>query len=89
MDAVQLSDSSRVLDGLRDMLAAALGDEHDYVHSHVEVPVALLIIEAAKRADDRPEWFIRGKWATIQAIQAATDKQLSTLYASCARTRDE
>lgn len=79
-DSVLLSESSRVLDGLRDMLTAAVG-EHDYIHAHVELPIALFVIEVAKRAEDREEWFPRGQWATIQSIQSAVDRQLRGLFA--------
>ena len=79
MDSVILSKSSRVLDGLRDMMTAAIGF-HDYVYSHVDVASALLVIEAAKRAEDREEWFPHGKWATIQSIQAATESQIETMF---------
>jgi len=79
MDSVKLSDSGRVIEGLRDMMDAAVGP-HDMVHSYVEVPIALLLIEVAKRADDRDEWFPRGKWATIQAMQAETERQLRCLF---------
>ena len=79
MDSVILSESSRVLDGLRDMMTAAIG-EHDYVHGHVEAANALLIIEAAKRAEDRYDWFPRGKWATIQSMQENAERQLSTVF---------
>lgn len=79
MDSVLLSDSDRVIDGLRDMMTAAVGD-HEYVYNHVDVTVALLVLEAAKRAEDREEWFPRGKWATIQNIQAATEQQLATMF---------
>lgn len=80
MDAVLLSDSSKVIDGLNQMMEAALGP-HDYVHGYVEVPIALLIIEIAELAEDRPEWFPRGKWATIQAIQERTNRELITCFA--------
>lgn len=70
-DAVKLSDSNSVLDGLRDMLEASIGP-HELVWMHVEARTALLIIEAAKRAQDKPQWFPRGKWATIHAMQTAT-----------------
>ncbi len=75
MDAVLLSDSSRVLDGLSLMMEAALGP-HDYVHGYVGVEVALLITEIAKLADDREAWFPRGKWATIQAIEERINLEL-------------
>ena len=79
MDSVILSESSRVLDGLRDMMTAAIG-AHEYVHAHVDASIALLVIEAAKRAEDRDEWFPRGKWATIQHMQSATDRQLAMMF---------
>ena len=81
MDAVLLSESSRVVDGLSLMMEAAVGP-HDYVHGYVDVPVALLIIEVAKLAEDRPEWFPRGKWATIQAITERARLQLITCFAN-------
>jgi hypothetical protein len=75
MDFVLLSASDRVLDGLRMMMGEAEG----YVQSYVPVEHALLIIELAKRAPDHDDWFPRGKWATIQAIQSATDEQLDSV----------
>lgn len=78
MDSVKLSDSTRTLDGLRDMMESALG-LHDYVHMHVEIPIALFIVEVAKRSEDKPEWFPRGKWATIQEIQTTIEEQLTRL----------
>ena len=80
MDSILLSDSSRVCEGLHDMLAAAGAEVPDYDSSYIEVPVALLYIEVAKRAEDRPEWFPRGKWATIQALQGMVEKQLDALF---------
>ena len=41
---------------------------------------ALLVIEAAKRAEDRVEWFPRGKWATIQAMQERTERELRWMF---------
>ncbi len=79
MDSVLLSESGRVLDGLRDMMEAAIGP-NEYVHSHVDISMALLVIEVAKRAEDHDEWFPRGKWGTIQSIQCATEKQLARLF---------
>mgnify|MGYP000314132716 CR=1 FL=1 len=79
MDSVHLSDSGRVLDGLRSMMESAIGP-HEYVQGYVEVPVALLLIEIAKRAEDRNEWFPRGKWATIQAIQGEVERQMRGLF---------
>lgn len=79
LDLIHLSDSSRVRDGMADMLTAAIG-EHGYTLTWVEPAIALLVIECAKRAEDRDEWFPHGKWATIQAIQAKVDAQLNTLF---------
>lgn len=79
MNSILISSRDRVLDGLRDMLEAAIGP-HDYVFSYVELPIALLIIEAAKRADDKPEWFPHGKWATIQNIQDAVEVELGEFF---------
>lgn len=79
MDSVLVSSSSRVIDGLRHMMTKA-DDAAELVQTHVDVSTALLIIELAKRADDRDEWFPHGKWATIQNVQSATDKQLATAF---------
>jgi hypothetical protein len=80
MDIVEVSRSDRVLDGLRDMMTAAVGP-HELVHRHVEVPTALLLIEAAKRAEDRDDWFPHGKWATVQAMQERVERELRKLFA--------
>ena len=79
MNSILISTRDRVLDGLRDMLESAIG-QHEYVFSYVELPVALLIIEAAKRAQDKDEWFPHGKWATIQSIQGAVDKEMNGFF---------
>jgi hypothetical protein len=79
MDSILISTKGTVIEGLRDMLRAAIG-EHEYVFGYVELPVALLIIEAAKRAKDLDEWFPHGKWATIQRIQGSVDKELNSFF---------
>ena len=79
MDSVLLSDSERVLDGLRDMMIAA-DDADGLVQSHVDVLTALLIIEISKRAEDRVDWFPRGKWATMQALQERCSAQLDKMF---------
>ena len=76
---VDLTVKGRVRDGLRDMLTAAIGD-HEYELGCVDCAVALLVIEAAKRAEDRPDWFPAGKWATIQAMQDRTDGVLRKMF---------
>ena len=79
LDSVALTDSPRVRDGLADMLTAAIG-EHGYNLGHVDVQLALLVIEAAKRAEDREDWFPRGKWATVQSMQERTERELRWLF---------
>lgn len=79
LDSVCLTDSGRVRDGLEDMLTAAIGD-HGYNLGFVDIGLALLVIEAAKRADDRDEWFPRGKWATVQSMQERTERELRWLF---------
>jgi len=79
LDYVMLTDSERVRDGLSDMLTAAIG-EHGYNLGYVDVQLALLVIEAAKRAPDKEEWFPRGKWATIQEMQSRTEKELARMF---------
>jgi len=79
MNSIYLSASNKVLDGLRDMMEAALGP-HEYIFPYVDITVALLVTEVAKRAEDKPEWFPHGKWATIQNIQAMVEEQLNQLF---------
>lgn len=68
--------------GLAKMLDAAFSGPHGYTDSRlVEVPIALLIAEIAKLAEDRADWFPCGKWATIQAIQGRIEKELRMLFA--------
>uniref|UniRef100_A0A6M3LQN1 Uncharacterized protein n=1 Tax=viral metagenome TaxID=1070528 RepID=A0A6M3LQN1_9ZZZZ len=79
MDFIEIG-GSRTIDGLRLMIGAAFG-ENGYLDTRlVEVPIALLIIEVAKIAEDRDEWFPCGKWATIQAIQGRVENELKTLF---------
>lgn len=91
MDFIKLG-GSRVIDGLGLMLEAMLGEPHGYTDSRfVDVPTALLIVEIAKIAEDRDEWFPCGKWATIQAIQSRIGEQLYTLlqtYVLSKKTKD-
>lgn len=75
MDSVMLSDSGRVVDGLSDMMADSI-DAGDLVSKFVDAGNALLIVEIAKRAEDKEEWFIRGQWATIQAIQGRIEEAI-------------
>ena len=79
LDIVQLTGSHTVCDGLAAMLTAAIG-EHAYCLSHVDAATALLVIEAAKRAEDREDWFPRGKWATVQAMQERVERELQWLF---------
>ena len=80
MDFIELGGSITV-DGLNLMLESALGGSQGYTDSRlVEVPIALLIIEIAKIAEDREEWFPCGKWATIQAIQGRVAEELKHCF---------
>ena len=68
--------------GLEAMLNAAEDGLSGLIEGGALTPVAtgLLVVEVAKRADDRVEWFPCGKWATIQAVQSRCDEQLKTLF---------
>ena len=80
MDFISLG-RERTTYGLGKMLEAALNGVHGYTDSNlVEVPTALMIIEIAKIAEDRDEWFPAGKWATIQAMQEQVERELQTLF---------
>lgn len=69
MDLINISNSHTVRDGLSDMIEAAIGP-HEIVQVFVPIEWALWIIEIAKVAPDKEEWFPVGKWATIQVIQS-------------------
>lgn len=79
LDDILITDSPRVRDGLVNMLTAAIG-EHDYTMAYTDPAIALLVIEAAKRAEDRDDWFPRGKWATIQATQERVERELANMF---------
>ena len=79
IDSVRLTNSDRLRSGLVDMLTAAIG-EHGYLLDYTDVGTALMVIEAAKRAVDREDWFPRGKWATVQAMQAAVECELWWMF---------
>ena len=85
MDAVLLSKSRSVCEALENMLTAALGS-HGYVGGYVDVSIALMVVEIAKRAEDKPEWFPRGKWATIQSIKAACEHELDSLWTTAEKS---
>jgi hypothetical protein len=51
--------------------------ESRLVTKWVEIPTALFIVAVAQRAEDKEEWFPRGKWATIQAIQSKIDREIN------------
>lgn len=71
-----VSESAR--EGLSDMLTVAIGD-HDLMRSWVDISDALLFIELAKAAPDKREWFLRGKWATIQQLQSNVDAAIKLI----------
>jgi len=81
MDSIYLSNNSKVINGLRDMMDAAEDDAAGLIGcSYVDVATALLIVNIAKLAEDKPDWFPHGKWATIQNIQSLIDEQLNQLF---------
>lgn len=80
MDSILLSANRKVIEGLNAMSQNMLGIVNGYLDSaYVELPEALFIIELARRAEDRDEWFPHGKWATIQAIEERTYRELDKL----------
>ena len=85
MDSIQLT-AGKTQEGLDSMLEAVLGP-HGYIQPWVEIPVALLIVAIAKRAEDKPAWFPCGKWATIQAIEQSVALELDKLADKHARRK--
>lgn len=80
MDSILLSANRKVIEGLNAMSQDMLGIVNGYIDSaYVELPEALFIIELARRAEDKAEWFPHGKWATIQAIQERTYRELAKM----------
>ena len=79
MDIILLAATSQARNGIDLMLQSTIGS-HDYVHSYVDVPIAMLIVEIMKRSEDKEEWFPHGKWGTIQAIQARIDIEINALF---------
>ena len=75
MGLVELSDLSCGVEGLDAMLRAAIGD-NEYVRRWVPVEIACLIVTVAKRMPDNPEWFPRGQWAMIQAIETRINREI-------------
>ena len=78
MDSILIANLSRTRDGLKSMMEAAIG-LNKIVQVFVPMQWALFIVEVAKRAPDKEEWFPNGKWATIQAIQERIDKELNEI----------
>ena len=74
MDLILLSKNNSVIEGLKELLNS-FDSAEELVHAWIEVKDALYIVEIAKRAEDKPEWFPSGKCATIQAIQARIDRE--------------
>ena len=80
MDFILISATSQIRDGLDLMLESAIGS-HDYIHSYVDVSIALLILEIAKKSEDKDEWYPLGKWATIQVIQDRIEAAINAAFA--------
>lgn len=68
MDFVELYEHETTGRGLMLMMDAAIGP-NTHVQKHVAVCIALFVEAIARVAEDKPEWFPHGKWATIQGIQ--------------------
>lgn len=85
MDYIHLSESKAVVTGLADLMRD-LVDGEQYVYTFVDAASALYIVEIAKLAEDRQEYFPRGKWATIQNIQARIALAIDT---EIAKTKEE
>ena len=69
-------------EGLKLMMNEAIG-ANNMVDVFVPLPTALLIVFLAQRAEDKPEWFPHGKWATIQLIQSAIETELDSFWKDC------
>lgn len=77
---IQISESER--DGLQDMLDS-LGEDNPIgdLNHYIDLPIAFCLLEIAKAAPDKEEWFVRGKWATIQSLQSkCTDEMKKWNY---------
>lgn len=68
---VLISENEGVRDGLNGMIEAAGPQMRIGEFEHPDVAAAVIVLAA--EAEDRPEWFPRGKWATIQALQARVE----------------
>ena len=82
MNPVRLSKNYSTREGLALMMDAAIG-ANNLIDVFVPLETALLIVTLAKRAEDKPEWFPHGKWATIQLIQSAIETELDSFWKDC------
>lgn len=78
MDYIKIGSNSIVRDGLELAIEKLIGP-HEYVKSFVPMEIALLIVRLAKISEDKPEYFPKGKWATIQAIENNIDNEFDKL----------
>lgn len=80
-DLFILSESQSVREGLQHMLETLCPIDfytaEQWTKSWMEIAPILFLIEIAKRAEDKEEYFPRGKWATIQAIQGRLDEAIT------------
>lgn len=79
MDSVLLSERATTLNGLQLMMQDA-DNAGEQIQAYVSVEMALLIVEIAKMAIDKEEYFPHGKWGTIQNIEGNIREQLATCF---------
>ena len=71
--------SQETQDGLRQWAVAAHGDEMIFDDNASAPEFLAWIWFQLREAEDRPEWFPKGKWATLQALEQFLTKQAREL----------
>ena len=75
---IKLVDTIEALDGL-ELMTKEMMNTTDHVAGKKDIAAALFITALAKKADDKPEWFPKGKWATIQLMEARIGEQIDKM----------
>lgn len=78
MESILLFDHGPAGDGLTLMLTHYLGD-HDLVYKFVDLSIALMVVEIARKAEDKEEFFPYGKWAQIQTIEGRCSAEIERI----------